>query len=301
MPTRTKKKTSPAVAMKNEEILREVASETPNSVVNKVAELGTTVADELGQLIAKLTEQFGRVTTLDTAIQLKRDELERLHQVQATVEAAYALEEEVTTGREHWEREQAQRELRWAEEDADREKELKRQEDEYDYTFEVQKKKRQQQLEDELGAKQRSFLTDVETRNKQLNERQAAINAQEQEINVLKQRAASFDNEVKKVADREIARVSHEMKRDHETQVAILKTQTERDLALAQQRVEAAEGQVQDLVDQINSLKAQLNKTQNDIKEISTAAFDSVSGRAALAAVKDVTKTETPAPSGRGR
>lgn len=301
MPTRTKKKTSPAVAMKQEEILRDVANETPKTVANKVAELSTTVAEELGQLMAKLTEQFGMVTTLDTAIQLKKDELERLHQVQATVEAAHALEEQVNIRREDWEREQAQRDLRWSEEDAEREKDTQRREDEYNYTFEIQKKKRNQQLEDELSNRLRAFNTDVETRTKRLDDRQAAINAQEQEINALKQRAAGFDTEVKKAADREIARVTHEMKRDYETQMAILKTQNDRDLTLARQEVDAAESQVKDLVDHINNLRAQLVKAQEDIKSISTAAFNSVSGQAALAAVKDMSRTETPTPSGRSR
>lgn len=303
MPTRTRKapKTSAVQQIKTEEVLKAVENKTPKTVNTAIVELSTSVAQELGKLQAQMTEAFAQHDLLLSAIEVRKAELERLHQIQVTAEALNELEDTRTSYREEWDREKAQRDLQWEEDEESRKKELQRIEEEYEYTTAVQRKKRQQQFEDDLAVRLRAFNTDLETRTKKLDERQVNLNAAEQELNALRQRAAAFDSEVKKLADREVAKIAAEMKKDYDTQMTVLRTRAERDLALAEQKVESAESKTEDLVKQINDLKAQLAKSQQDLKEVSTAAFDSVSGQAALAAVKDMSRTEQPAPSGRSR
>lgn len=303
MSTRTKKapKTSAVHEIKKEEILKQVEDKTPKAVNTKIAELSTTVAEELGALAAKLTEHFVLLDTVDAAIKIKQDELARLHQLQVTAEAADALDDKIQMTREEWEREKVKRDMQWTEEDQEHQKELQRAEESYEYAVSVDRKKRQRQFEDDLADKLKAHNTQVETRNKQLDERQATLNAAEQELNSLRTRVANFDQEVKKVADKEVAVISNVMKKDYETKVTVLQTQTDRDLTLAKQRVEAAESQVERLNEQVEDLKRQLSKAQEDIKSISTAAFSSVSGQAALAAVKDMQRTEPTASSSRNR
>ena len=298
--TRKNTKVAKVEQAQKEEVMKTVKDLTPRTVATKVAELQAAVSGELANVQARITEQLTLLETVNQAITHKQQELKDLHGLADTALAQASLEDSINMTREQWTKEQNERRTAWEEEETQFQKERERTEQEWKYEFALEQKKRSQALEDELAARKRVFDTQLETTTKQLDARQQAIAAAEKELTEARTRIASFDVEVKKAADKEVAMREAAIKRQYEYESGKMQMQMQTEKQLAEQRVAAANNQVQQLMEQLKQAQATIDSQRSDLTRVSTQAFQSFAGQQALNAVTSLQRPEA-APTTSGK
>jgi hypothetical protein len=212
---------------------------TVEGVIDSVGNLRILLGKTLTDLSEKLTSRAERLEELNQAVAIQGERLKELYDIEAATDtfhklmAAYeeqvkGVEEEFEAGlaqlekeygektkelRERYEAEKATLEKEiaetrqaWEEEKQRRKLEWEREEEEYLYL----RDKRRKQEEDEYHAKKSALEKELEERRekvtRELNEREAAISAREEELDNLRRQVEQFPEILKKggIADLEV-------------------------------------------------------------------------------------------------
>jgi chromosome segregation ATPase len=285
-------KNQKVVEVKQKETLAAVAGLTQSSVANKLAAAQVEIQQTLAHLTANLTEKLAVLQSVESAIELKRQELSDLRQLETTAETLDQLESEIADRRVAWEQEQEQRTREVQEREEERRKTWKRAEEEYQYKLTQERQREADAHAGKVAADLKVHREKLETLEKSWAEREAALKAREQELADLKARVADFPDELKKEVNKEVAIATNSLKRQYETEMKLAAKDAETEQKLGEQQVLSANQTIAKLTAQIADLKGQLEQAHRDVKEISAKALDSASGRSAMEAVQNVLATK---------
>jgi chromosome segregation ATPase len=285
-------KNQKVVEVKQKETLAAVAGLTQSGVANKLAAAQVEIQQTLAHLTANLTEKLAVLQSVESAIELKRQELSDLRQIETTAETLDELEAEIADRRVAWEQEQEQRAREVQEREEERRKTWKRAEEEYQYKVTQERQRDADAHAATVAADLKAHCTKLEALEKTWAEREAALKAHEQEVSDLKARVEDFPDEMKKEVNKEVAIATNALKRQYETEMKLAAKDAETQEKLAEQQAAAANQTIAKLADQIADLKGQLEQAHRDVKEISAKALDSASGRSAMEAVQNVLATK---------
>jgi chromosome segregation ATPase len=278
--------------------------------VQKLTSAGLEVNKLLAKIQATFTEEFGQVQILREALVAYRNELESLYGkdvIQSDLRDLLAEHDlKMETLRQQYAdamatHNRAIEDMRMNFETQKAGLERTRQQQEADYVYRVSQSRRQE----EAQYAEQKRIRDAEERDRReavdrdLSFRQSELDAKETEFNELKAKAATFDETVKKEADRQVAIATNSLKKDLVSQFALDKKDLEAQLSLARAENLNLQKAITATEQRNSELQAQVKEANGRIEAISKAALDSASGKSALAAVQSYAETTSNATPAR--
>lgn len=273
------KKVHKSVELKNDVVLETVKSITLDGVSKKIAAVQVDIQQTLAKLSTELTQNLDTLNTVNAAISLKQEELKNLHDIEVTKISLDTLNQDIEATRQLWTDEQTKK----AKEDdlARRERQLRwtREEEQYKYERDQAHKK----LEDDFNARiqeaTKQNTLQAEALQRSWEKREADLKSKEQEFTTLRAEVEAFPAKLKAEVQKAESIVGNVMKKDFEMERKLLEANFNNKIQLAEAQVASEKMKTVELEKQVASLKAQLDMAQKDIKEISTKALESASGR----------------------
>ncbi len=277
------KKVHKSVELKNDVVLETVKSITLDGVSKKIAAVQVDIQQTLAKLSTELTQNLDTLNTVNAAISLKQEELKNLHDIEVTKTSLDTLNQDIEATRQLWTDEQTKK----AKEDdlARRERQLRwtREEEQYKYERDQAHKK----LEDDFAAKmanmEKANREQQELLSKNWSTREGALQEREAELVALRKQVDEFPAKLKSEAEKSAAIVGNTMKKDHETEKRIMAAEAATSMKLAEAALIAEKKSNEALLKQIAELSLQLDQAKKDIKDISSKALESASGRDVIA------------------
>lgn len=250
MATPVKSKVPPT---KSETVLATLATLTPESVTKKVVTSLGDVQKFIANIAAVVNDRFAEVQTLDTAISLKRQDLENLRQIEVTATKLDELREQIQTATDQ--RQEDELEALRARE---------RQEDEYNYAL-SQRRRAEDTLRNET----------IQQAQKGLELRAAELEANEAESEELREKAKLFPEQLENakkaaraegigIAGRDAAVAERIASAQHAAEILVLKNQANH----LQQALTMAENRTAEL-------QVQLKQAHQDNKELASKSVES--------------------------
>lgn len=279
----TKKQT--AQNLKNDAAVKKTAELTVDktlaSLATTQAHIGRTIAGIQEELVGKVTELEALTSTID----LKRQELEQLHgadQILLTIDELNQLHKQ---RKEDLEDEMMRAKRAWTEEQEETRKRQARDESDYLYKLNQTRQQEQNTYQETVRVRNNNERDRVEKLEKDLNDRVAAVVAKETEFTAMKAKVDSFEADMKKEVDRNVAIVGNSMKKDHNHEVAMLASTHKSEVAVLQTQLEALRGKVSDQGATITALETQLRAAVEASQSIAKEALSSASDKRALAEI----------------
>lgn len=260
---KTVTKASAVQAVKDESVVKSVAGLSLDTVSAKLAAVQVETQKKLAEVSVKMTEQLSTLGDIERTIALKKDELQRLYQIESAAVDLDELNAKVAEQRELIKAEFDTHQRQLTEEKALAE--LRRAREESDYQYEVGKRRRQ--TEDE-------FQAGLSRRAQEVADREQKVKAVEDELIALRTEKAKFPETVKAECTRVELAARADEKRKYEADAAVFRKDMESQVKVLQSQV-TAEQQKNGLLQQENSrLQKDLEALRNDYKAVSLAALE---------------------------
>lgn len=256
---------------KKEVVLNSVKNLYYDAFLQKTTEAQQKIQSSFLDIYASIQQAYQQLETLQAAIDLKKEELQTLHGLEPKLLEIEALQNKI----EELQQEQLVLRQAWAREEAEyiyrRNQERKIEQDDYEHEFHLRKQK---DLEEETQ------------RKKLLEDREAALLAQEKQLLELKQELDAYPERTQEEAKKMMEEALAKQKLQFETRITIMEKDYQSEKRVHDQHMAAFQAQMHTLKEQNATLKQALDQTQRDMKELMTRYFESQSGREALQALE---------------
>jgi hypothetical protein len=283
--------------------------------VRRLHDLRTDVSKKLSELAERLEAEVATYAQLKKAAAEKQAELNQLYEIEAAagdlavlleaqrarreqfdaemtrrkeeMESALAgrkaeVEADLASTRKTWEEEKARRKAEAAEEAERTAKARQRDQDEYDYALKREREQRRNALEDELASLEREIATkrevfQAETSGKEgeLQRREAAVVAGEEELMQLRKKVDAFPAELAEAAMAAVEDTTKRLGAEFRSHKALLESQFTGEKNVLTSRIEALEARAESQKAQIAALEDKLEKAYGKVQDIATRAVDS--------------------------
>ena len=114
----------------------------------------------------------------------------------------------------------------------------------------------------------------------------------EEIVEATKTKLDSFDADVKKEVDKHVAIISNKLKSDYETKSQITALEFDREKSLLEHDNVNLKALVKAKEDEIDKLRASLEKKDNEMTKVAVAVMEAQSGKQALAAVQETVQSQ---------
>lgn len=269
MPRPKGKKNQAVETTKNESVIATVSDLNREKVANSIAKTQVDIAKALGDLSSRLTQEFGTLESVQSAIDLKKNELETLREIEVTATTLDDLRATIENTRESWTLE-------------DQERMTARHRENLDYIY---------RRDLERSREEDRYNNDMEAKRREWEEKDAEYAARAAELESYKKQVAEFPSILEKEVKKAESVVGNTMKRDFETQNKIAHAEREAEKRLLEQKVQNQESMIAELNRQIQVLNQKYDKALEDTKAISTAALNSFSGKQTVDALQRVAES----------
>jgi DNA repair exonuclease SbcCD ATPase subunit len=292
-------KNQQAKAIRESEVLADVAGLSMDSVSATLASTQVEVQKSLADLSAKLVDQLQRLKNVEEAIQLKQEELKQLYNIETKEVELDDLQAEIAKQREEWEEEQARKAREHEEQRSERTKQWRREEEEYKYELAMKQRKEEDVFKQKMEDQAKANRNKQEQLEKNWAEREAVLKKSETEFAELKAKVEAMPEAIKKAENAAVAVATNSVKKEYETKATLVQKDLEMFQKLAAQEAGSLKQALEKANAEINSIKAQLDQARADMKEISTKALESASGRDAMSAMQKVMEREPTSKQGK--
>jgi len=286
-------KTRRAVEMKEQQVLEDVKDLSFTSVSDSVAQTQVAVQQTLASVSAQLTAQLQILRDVEEAIRLRREELKELHDIEVTAQTLDELEAKIQQQRVAWDEEEAAKKRAFAEQQSERNKTWRREEEEHQYTTQQKHRKIEDAHAALMEAERKKEAERKEKLEKEWAEREQELKKREQELAELRALKEQLPEMIKKAENAAAAVAGNSVKKEYETKAQLAAKDHETDRKLAEQVIGSLNEQLKKQQTQIDDLKAQIEQAHQRMADISTKAFDSVSGRATTDALQRLMEKES--------
>jgi colicin import membrane protein len=277
-----------ATAIRETEVLQSVSGLNMDAVSGTIASTQVEVQKSLAALSAKLVEQLQVLGNVEEAIALKREELKQLYDIESAAVSLDDLDAKIQAQRESWMEEQSRKQREFAEQQAERSKLWARTEEEYEYRVSQENKKREDEFAYRLAQQEKANREKQEQLEKNWSERDAELKKREKELEELRAQVANIPEQIRKAENAAAAVAGNSVKKEYETKMLLATKDAETAAKLAEQEVASLRAALEKATGQLGELKEQLDRARDDVKEISSKALESASGRSAMEALQKV-------------
>jgi hypothetical protein len=287
-------KNKAAADIRNTEVLGAVANMTLESVTNGLTNTQVEVQKTLATVSAKITEQLQELRTIEDSITLKQEELDQLYNVKVTVTTLDDLHAQIETTRLQWEEEEKLQKRKAEEMRSDRQKQWARVEEEYQYKLSQDHRKLEDTFALRMAQQERDNKEHQDELEKNWSTRESELKKHEQELVDLRTFKENNNELIKKEVNAAVAISTNSVKKEYETKMLLAGKDAEMAQKLAAQEATSFQATIVKLNAQIDDIRAQLEQSHRDVKEISSKALDSASGRSAMEALQKVLEKDQP-------
>jgi colicin import membrane protein len=281
-----------AAQIRERETLESVNGLTMDSASSAVAAVQVEVQKALASVSAQLTAQLQVLQEVESCIQIRREELRQLHDIEATAATLDELEEQIKEQREAREVEQAKWKRDFAEQVSDARKDWSRQEADYQYTLAQKHRKADDARDLMLTQEDRARQDKQEKLEKDWAEREEELKKREQELAELRAFKEVTPETIRKAESAAAAVAGNSVKKEYETKMQLAAKDSEVERRLAEQQIKALEETIKKQQQLVDDLKAQLETAHRSAQEIAGKALDSASGRATTEALQRLMEKE---------
>ena len=282
---------------KNQELLAKAADYTVDNIVNSMASLQLDFGNIINELKETLTTESDKLGELNKAIAVEQEQVQQLRQVRLIADALHILrqehqekirqlEERVTLKREAIAKEMAQLHKAWTKEQAEFEVKVaeeaeilaqKREQEQENYRYELarqrtietddyEEEKRQQ--ERELAELEQEKEKDWAEREKYLADNQAEFEQHQQQI-------AGFEDKLKEEYNKAKGEAIKEAERKAKVQTDLLEKEWSATKQGYELRLQSLEVTSERQIQQINELITQLQEANSQDQNLGLKAFNS--------------------------
>jgi hypothetical protein len=285
-------KTKQVTALREAEVLDNTSTLSLDSVTKNITSTQVEVQQSLATLSSKLTEQLQVLQNIEKSIELKQEEMRQLLDIEAKEVDLDQLQARIDETRLGWEKEQEQKKKLFIEQQSERNKQWAREQEEYGYKTTTERHKSEEEFNYKMALAERANKEKQAELEKTWSLRENELKKRENELVELRKQVESIPELVKKESNGAVAIATNSLKKEYETKVLLAAKDAEMAQKLSAQEVASLQATIAKLNAQIDSLKAQNDQAQRDVKEISAKALESASDRSAMAALQRVMEKE---------
>jgi hypothetical protein len=295
----TDKKTEETLKLRETEIRQAVEGISVEEVVKGISDLGLDLSKALAGLSEKLVQEVNRLSGAREAVELERQEIERLHKIDVASTALdqlvqdytrkkAELESEIAAQRAAWDEELKRTERERKEQDENLRKQRQREIDEYEYKKALERKKAQDKYEEETKLLEKQNREKQEALEKSWQQREAALKEREEEAARLRSESESFPGRLEKACAQAAAEATRTATQKFEQQILLLKKESEAEKRLAELQIKTLEDTLARQSAQTAALQKQLDEAKQQVQEIAVKAIEGASGAKALAHINQI-------------
>ena len=271
----------------------------PDRIVKNLAEVKVSISQALDMLEQRLTEEYRRLSDLQSAIKIETARLEEIHEITLNADSLAALllaqkeykirfEEEMMASKIQFEDQVTETKTAWAKEQERmqlEQKELKeaikkartRDEEEYNYALQLERKKDLDTYDAQKFALEKELAERKEQAYKEFAEREASIQSQENELKEMRVRVEQFPRELEK-ALREMEKATKEqLERTYKFQMDLSAKEIEGERKLSQQIISSLQSKINEQENYIKQLTQKTDEATNQVQNIALKALESSS------------------------
>lgn len=281
------------------EVRQAVEEISVDSVTRQISTLGTEISRTLIDMTERLTGEVDLLAKVREAVQLERQELERLHKIDIAATSLdqmvqdyererERLEEEIQTRRSEWEQEAraAERERKEAEEAL--KKQRQRENDDYEYRKQLERKKAQDKYDEEMRLREKQNEERQEELERDWAQREAALKEKEEELARLRREVEEIPKRLAAERESALAEATRQAAAGYEQQILVLQKDAQAERKVAELQVKTLEETLKRQAEHILSLEKALEEAKRQVQEIALKAIEGASGSRALAHVNQI-------------
>jgi chromosome segregation ATPase len=282
------------------QVLDKVANMNAEGMHKDFSDMQLSIQKTFAGLQVDVTNRYATLEELNTAISLKQSRLKDLHSIEAAAisldDLQAQLEQQrgaIVQERNDADQAQADTQTAWAQQ-------KKRIEDEWIYGTDQKHRKTLDDFNQQLLKQQRDEATRQEALQKNWKDREEVLAEREAELTSLREKVDNFPDQMSSEVKKQVAINENVIKKHYETELQLLRKDNEANTKLNAEREQALKSTVSRLEGQAVSLQNQVESAEKRAAEIAKTAFESVSGRDALAAVQRHSSESQQQQAGKG-
>jgi hypothetical protein len=281
------------------EIRQAVEEISVDSVAQQISSLGAQISRTLLDLTDRLTGEVDLLARVREAVQLERQELERLHRIDVAATSMdqmvqdyererERLETEIQTRRSEWDQEArtVERERKEAEEAL--RKQRQRENDDYEYKKQIERKKAQDKYDEEARLLEKKNEERQQELERNWAQREAALKDREEELARLRREVDDLPKRIAAEKEAALAEAGRQAAANYEQQILILQKDGQAERKVAELQVKTLQESLNRQTEQITSLEKALEEAKRQVQEIALKAIEGASGSRALAHVNQI-------------
>lgn len=283
-----------AIAQKREaDLLQSVGNLTVDKAVSAVTKVNLEVSRALSEVQQNLAERVQELQDVSEAVELKKKELEELHQIDVAQTALNILVEDYQARKKSFAMDQEAVRLAWEEERAAHEKAARefeaetrkaREREQADYAYKT--KLERQRAEDEFAATMMRTRREEADRATALAKdwkvREEALAAREAEFKALQAKVDGMQSVIDEAVKKAEAIVKNAVTREYENKIALAQKDSESDKKVFEFKIAQLNADLEHKNAEIENLRRQVEAANQRVTDIATKAFESTSGQIAL-------------------
>lgn len=292
-------KTEGVMRLREAEVRQTASGITVESVAQRIPAMGVEVSRALADISEKLTQEVKLLATVQEAVALEQQELERLHKIDVAAAALdqmvqdYArekqrLESEIAAQREAWEQESAQSERERKEQEETLKKQRQREIEDYEYKKALERKKAQDKYDEEMRLTEKSNRERQENLEKSWQQREASLKEREEELARLRKEIQEWPARLQTETQTASSQARQEIEAKVEQQILLLKKDAETEKRLSALQVKTLEEVIARQSAQITTLEQQLVQAKQQVQDIAVKAIEGASGAKALSHINQI-------------
>ena len=281
------------------EVRETVEGVTVESAVQRISGLGIEISKALSGLSGKLTEEVQLLASVREAVELERQELERLHQIDVAATALDQLVQDYGRQKSELETEIAARRAAWEEEAARADRDRKEQEDalkkqrqreseDFEYKKALERKKAQDKYDEDIRVQEKKNQEKQETLEKGWRMREAVLKEREEELARLRKESEAFPKQLEAEASAAADRARRDAEARLQQETILMKKDAEAEKRFGELRVKTLEETVAHQQAQIAALEKQLADAKQQVQDIAVKAIEGASGARALSHINQI-------------
>ncbi|MBD2393137.1 hypothetical protein H6G11_02575 [Cyanobacterium aponinum FACHB-4101] len=282
---------------KNKVLLTKVADYTVNNIVNSMATLQLDFGNLTKEIATRLENESNILIDLKKAITVEAKRLEELKQIRLVADGLYILRQEHQEKlkllenqieeskklieiqqeklRKNWEKEQAEFEIKIAEESKLLEEARAKEEADYNYNLQISRKREMDEYEEIKRNQERELNLLGKEKNKLWQERENILASQEEEFKANQEKIAQLEEQVKTEVNKARSEAIQEADREAKVKANLVEKEWEATKQGYEFKIQSLEAKIAQQNQQIDAIALQLQNATNQAQSLALKAFQS--------------------------
>jgi colicin import membrane protein len=281
------------------EVRQAVEAVSVDLVAQRISALNGEVSRTLLDLSEKLAAEVELLGSVREAVQVERQELERLHNMDIAATSLdqliqdYArererLETEIQARRAEWEQEARTTERERKEAEEALRKQRQRETEDYEYKKQLERKKAQDRYDEEMHLLEKKNEERQAELERTWAQREAALQEREDELAQLRQQVEELPQRIAAEKEAALAEATRQATARYEQQILILQKDAEAERKVAALQVAGLQETLKRQTEQITALEKAVEEAKRQVQDIALKAIEGASGSRALAHVNQI-------------